>query len=283
MQASDGTRTDTASVTIDVNNLNDNDPLINDVTTDVDENAANSTSVTNINDANTGNDTDADGDALTYSITAGNGAGIFAINSSTGDITVSDNTNLDYESSTQLVLTVQASDGTRTDTASVTIDVNNLNDNDPLINDVTTDVDENAANSTSVTNLNDANTGNDTDADGDTLTYSITAGNGASIFAVNSTTGEITVNDNTNLDYETTTQYVLTVQASDGTRTDTASVTVDVNNLNDNDPLINDVTTDVDENAANSTSVTNLNDANTGNDTDSDGDPLTYSITAGKR
>ena len=164
-------------MTVDVNNLNDNDPLINDVSTDVDENAANSTSVTNLNDSNTGNDTDADGDALTYSITAGNGAGIFAINASTGEITVSDNTNLDYETTTQHVLTVQASDGTRSDTASVTIDVNNLNDNDPLINDLTTDVDENAADSTSVLNINDANTGDDTDADGDSLTYSITAGN----------------------------------------------------------------------------------------------------------
>ena len=104
------------------------------------------------------------------------------INSSTGEITVGDNTNLDYETATQHVLTVQASDGTRTDTASVTIDVNNLNDNDPLIDDVTTDVDENAANSTIVTNINDANTGNDSDTDGDVLTYSITAGNGAGIF-----------------------------------------------------------------------------------------------------
>ena len=172
------------------------------------------------------------------------------INASTGEITVGDNTNLDYESTTQHVLTVQASDGTRTDIASVTVDVNNLNDNDPLINDVTTDIDENAANATSVTNINDANTGNDTDADGDALTYSITAGNGAGIFAINSSTGEVLINDNANLDYESATQHILTVQASDGARSDTASVTIDVNNLNDNDPLINDVTTDVDENAA---------------------------------
>ena len=281
VQASDGTRTDTASVTIDVNNLNDNDPLINDITTDVNENSANSTSVTNLDDANTGNDTDVDGDALTYAITTGNGSGIFTISSTTGEITVFDNTNLDYESVTQHVLTVQANDGTRSDTASVTIDVNDLNDNDPVINDVSTDVDENAPNSTIVVNLNDANTGNDTDGDGDALTYSITAGNSAGIFAINSSTGVITVDDNTNLDHESATQYTLTVQASDGTGSDTASVTIDINNLNDNDPLINDVTTDVDENAANSTSLVNINDANTGNDTDADGEALTYSIVAG--
>ena len=210
IQASDGTRSDTASVTVDVNNLNDNDPLINDVTTDVDENATNSTSVTNLDDANTGNDTDADSDPLTYTITAGNGAGIFAINTSTGEIIVADNTNLDYESTTQYVLTVQASDGPRSDIASVTIDVNNLNDNDPLINNATTNIDENTANSTSIININDANTGNDTDADGDVLTYSITFGNGAGIFAINSSTGEVSVSDNTNLDYETSTQHILT-------------------------------------------------------------------------
>ena len=44
---------------------------------DVDENAANATLVTTIAGA------DIDGDALTYSITAGNGAGHFAIDANT--------------------------------------------------------------------------------------------------------------------------------------------------------------------------------------------------------
>ena len=41
--------------------------LINDVITSVAEDAVNTTAVANLNEANTGNDTDLDGQALTYS------------------------------------------------------------------------------------------------------------------------------------------------------------------------------------------------------------------------
>ena len=281
VEATDGTNTDTAAVTVDVTNVNDNAPLIDDVTTSVAEDAANTTVVTNLNEANTGNDTDLDGQALSYSITAGNADGIFSIDAGTGAVTVSNNTNLDYEAIQQYVLTVEATDGTNTDTAAVTVDVTNVNDNAPLINDVTTSVAEDAVNATAVANLNEANTGNDTDLDGQALTYSITAGNADGIFSIDAGTGAITVTDNTNLDYETTQQYVLTVEATDGTNTDSAAITIDVTNVNDNAPLIDDVTTSVAEDAANSTAVMDLNEANTGNDTDLDGQALTYSITAG--
>jgi hypothetical protein len=49
------------------------------------------------------------------------------------------------------------------------------------------------------------------------------------------------------LDYETAIQHVLTVEVSDGSRTDTATITIEVNNLNDTDPLINDATASADE------------------------------------
>ena len=57
-------------------------PTLADVQADVDENAANNTLVTTIAGA------DIDGDALTYSITAGNGAGHFAIDANSGAVTV---------------------------------------------------------------------------------------------------------------------------------------------------------------------------------------------------
>ena len=103
----------------------------------------------------------------------------------------------------------------------------------PLLNDLITSVAEDAVNSTVVTNLNDANTGNDTDLDGQALSYSITAGNTDGIFAIDTNTGEITIADNSNLDYETTQQYVLTAQASDGANTDSAAVTIDIINVDE--------------------------------------------------
>ena len=54
-----------------------------------------------------------------------------------------------------------------------------------------------------------------TDAEGDTLTYSL-SGADASAFAIDSATGQITVAAGTELDYETKTSYSVTVGVSDG-------------------------------------------------------------------
>ncbi len=95
-------------------------PVLADTTFSVDENAANGTSVGTVTA------TDADSTkTLSYSISAGNASGIFAINSATGEITVADNTNLVSDEPFPVELTVQVSDGgpgtARTDTAVVTI------------------------------------------------------------------------------------------------------------------------------------------------------------------
>ncbi len=70
-----------------------------------------------------------------------------------------------------------------------------------------------------------------TDADaGDTVTYSITAGNADGKFAVNGSTGAITVAGA--LDYETTASYTLTAQAADGNGgTTTVSVAISVTDV----------------------------------------------------
>ena len=67
---------------------------------------------------------------------------------------------------------------------------------------------ENAGTSTSVGTISA------TDPDGDTVTYSITAGNDDGKFAIATTTGAITVAGA--LDHETAPSYTLTVEASDG-------------------------------------------------------------------
>ena len=66
----------------------------------------------------------------TYSITAGNNSGAFAINANTGKISVADVAQLDYESGmTQYALTVQVADGTgASSSANISIDINNVSD-----------------------------------------------------------------------------------------------------------------------------------------------------------
>ncbi len=281
VQASDGTLSDTAAITINLNNLNDNAPNIIDATVALDENSANATAVTNVSDSFTGTDFDRDGQAITYSITAGNTGGAFAIDGATGAITVANSAALDFETTPSFTLTVQASDGTLSDTAAITINLNNLNDNAPNIIDATVALDENSANATAVTNVSDSFTGTDFDRDGQAITYSITAGNTGGAFAIDGATGAITVANSAALDFETTPSFTLTVQASDGTLSDTAAITINLNNLNDNAPNIIDATVALDENSANATAVTNVSDSFTGTDFDRDGQAITYSITAG--
>jgi Ca2+-binding RTX toxin-like protein len=78
-----------------------------------------------------------------------------------------------------------------------------------------------------------------TDADGDAITYSITAGNtdvdkdGNAAFKINSSTGAITVNDAGDLNYEGINAFALTVAASDGSLFSTATATINLTNVNE--------------------------------------------------
>jgi hypothetical protein len=68
------------------------------------------------------------GEALDYAIVSGNGGGSFAIDSSTGEITVSDNLALVYEVNPQFVLTIQVTDTSLlSDTAQLTVSLVNVN------------------------------------------------------------------------------------------------------------------------------------------------------------
>ena len=364
------------NIAVTVADVNEFDPVLNDAMFTIVENSANSAAIGTV----TATDADAT-KTLAYSLTGGNSLGIFVINSATGAITVTNNTNLDREQTASVVLTVQVTDGgpgtARTDTANVTVNITGTNDNAPLftssnainvaenttavgtvvatdadlpaqtvtytitggadsakfnlttggvltfkaapnfeaptdvgtnnvyevmatandgsgsttpqtinvtvtnasefapvLNNATFSIAENSANNTVVGTLTA------TDGDGtNTFTYSITAGNSLGIFAINASTGSITVASNTNLDREFLGTHLLTVQVSDGgpgtPLTDTAAITINVTGVNDNSPIFTSSNAvDVPETKTFVTTVT-------ATDADLPAQTLTYSLTGG--
>lgn len=97
----------------------------------------------------------------------------------------------------------------------------------PTISDQSFSVDEDISNGVNVGTI----VANDTD--GDQLTYSITSGNESGAFAISATLGELTVADQTQLDFETTSSYTLTVQVADALLNASANISISVNNVNE--------------------------------------------------
>ncbi|MBI9087201.1 MAG: DUF2341 domain-containing protein, partial [Desulfobacterales bacterium] len=173
--------------------------------------------------------TDADAGTVyqDWTITSGNGDGIFQIDSNTGEITVVDNTNLDRETTAGYTLSVTVSDGVNTSVVEiVTVTITDVNDTAPVVDaaqsfDLVDDV----------VNGNSVGTAMVTDADTGTVyqDWTIVSGNGDGIFAIDGNTGEITVADNTNIDYLVTNRYQLILTVSDGVNTSAGeTVTVDI-------------------------------------------------------
>ena len=261
--------------------------------------------------------TDADEDTLTYSL-GGTDAAAFAIDTGSGQLRTEEP--LDYETKNAYSVTVTVSDGNLTDTINVTIKVTD-EDEVPVEDEVpTTEVTDedkvpatddpvppkgptpgNSApvfvDGTSTTRSVPENTGagvnigstvSATDADGDTLIYSL-GGTDATSFSIDSTTGQLRTR--TALDYETKNAYSVTVSVSDGTLTGTINVTIKVTDK-DEVPTTDDPVSPKGPTPGNSapvfvegTSTTRSVPENTGTGvniedvvsaTDADGDTLTY-------
>jgi VCBS repeat-containing protein len=106
-------------------------------------------------------------------------------------------------------------------------------DDAPALSNSTVSFAENIASGSTIADLSDRFTSTDQDRDGEPLFYSIAGGNDAGLFAINSSTGVITLASGKSLDYETATQHQLEVTATDGKTPVSATVTVNVTNVNE--------------------------------------------------
>jgi Ca2+-binding RTX toxin-like protein len=203
----------------------------NSATLLVNENAAAGTGVANVS----ATDPNSVLDSLTYSLlNTDNSAftGPFEIDA-TGAIKVKTGAVLNFESTSSFTFKVQVTDAHgNTDTETVTVNLSDLNDNAPVFTSGTiANVNENvAANSTVYTA---AATDADTSFGG--VSYTLANTGDFAAFTVNSTTGAVTINASP--DRETKSSYTFTVVATQGSTSTSRTVTLGVNDLNDNNPV----------------------------------------------
>ncbi|MEJ1285075.1 hypothetical protein NN561_016065 [Cricetulus griseus] len=229
--------TATSTVVVSVLDINDNPPVFEyrEYGATVSEDILIGTEVLQVYAASRDIEANAE---ITYSIISGNEHGKFSMDSKTGAIFIIEN--LDYESSHEYYLTVEATDGgtpSLSDVATVNINVSDINDNTPVFSQdtYTTVVGEDAALEQSVITIMAD------DADGPSnshIRYSIIEGNQGSPFTIDPIRGEVKVTKP--LDRETISGYTLTVQAADNgnpPRVNTTTVNIDVSDVNDNAPL----------------------------------------------
>jgi hypothetical protein len=193
-----------------------------------------------------GNDATNDFENLKYSITGGNGAGLFEIDADTGQISLASGQQLDYESDNQHVLTVKVQDQNGTglsDTVDVTINVTDVNEAPNAGTDFSASAAENVGDAVVLADVNATDPddqgggGNDATNDFENLKYSITGGNGAGLFEIDADTGQISLASGQQLDYESDNQHVLTVKVQDQNGTglsDTVDVTINVTDVPEN-------------------------------------------------
>ena len=151
------------------------------------------------------------GQTLTYSITGGTGAGIFTIDSSNGEITVLDNSTIDYETTTSYTLDIEVVDDAGSplsDTDTITINILDVNEAPIVSAGGPFNIDENSTNNTFVGQVVA------TDNLGENLSYSIVSGNTNSAFKINAA-GQILVRDTNEIDYEAQSSYTLRVRVTD--------------------------------------------------------------------
>ncbi|NLF31162.1 MAG: hypothetical protein GX591_09785, partial [Planctomycetes bacterium] len=212
---SDAAISDTFDIT--VANVNDA-PTMDDLTVTMAENAAVGTVLGTL----AATDVDA-GDSLTYTIVSGNDGGMFALDSVTGEITLADAAGIDFETTTSYTFDVQVEDAAgATADATVTVNVANVNEA-PTATGATVYLPISAEAGEAVATVE----ASDVDA-ADSLTYAITDGDAAGVFAIDGATGAITVADPAALAAGAEV-YTLEVTVTDaGGLTAVAAITVNV-------------------------------------------------------
>ncbi|XP_006888184.1 PREDICTED: cadherin EGF LAG seven-pass G-type receptor 1 [Elephantulus edwardii] len=220
-----------ASVSITVLDVNDNDPVFTQPVYELrlNEDAAVGSSVLTLQ----ARDRDAHS-VITYQLTGGNTRNRFALSSQSGGGLITLALPLDYKQERQYVLAVTASDGTRSHTVQVFINVTDANTHRPVFQSshYTVSVSEDRPVGTSIATISatDEDTGENA-----RITYELA--DPVPQFRIHPDTG--TIYTLTELDYEDQAAYTLAITARDNgipQKSDTTSLEILILDANDNAP-----------------------------------------------
>jgi hypothetical protein len=224
-----------AVVTIGINSTPDPAPMITSPSTlTLDENTVNDSAVY------TAQASVSRGYSIVWDLVDENN--IFVVNGASGVITVSDNSLLDYETISAYTLQLSATDDgmpAQTETISLFVTIDDINEKPILVaspNPIS--ISESAVNGTLVTDVSV------NDPENNSQLFAITAGNADGVFAIDAT-GSVSIVMSNHLDFETITQYLLTVTVTDGATSaifETIDITVDVTGVVENLVLTLDTT-----------------------------------------
>ncbi len=192
-------------------------------------------------------DTTAPNKTLSYSITGGNTNSAFTINPGTGAITVNNSAQLDFEATPSFNLTITVTDGGSLQAnQGVTVNLTNVNEPPVIAAGQSFSLPENSP----VATLAGDVIASDPDANKAT-TFSITGGNTGNAFVIDSSTGSITVNTASAINFETNPVFNLVVKATDsGNLTDTKTVTITLTDVNEAPTITAGQTFSLPENSA---------------------------------
>ena len=158
--------------------------------------------------------------------------GIYVLDSITGKLTLT--TPLDYESIPVDTVKITLKNGEVTVTRYIPIIINDVNEA-PVVRDTTIKINENLATGDTVGKV--IATDQDTKPAWNTLSYSIL--DSTVPFKVDNN-GNITVTDGSKINYETNPTFTFNVRVTDNTYSDTATVTIELNDVQENPHIIDD-------------------------------------------
>ena len=246
-KVNDGTvDSNTSTVTITVNSVNDDPDAVDDEATVAEDSGANTINVLS-------NDSDGDGGTLTISAITQGTNGSVAITNGGADVSYTPNAN--FFGNDNFTYTISDGQG-GSDTATVTVTVTNVQDEPDAVDDEATVAEDSGANTINVR-------ANDSDVDNDTLTVTaVTQGTNGSVAITN---GGADVSYTPNANFFGSDSFTYTVSDGNGS-SDTATVNITVTSVKDDPDAVNDGATVAEDSGANTINV-RANDSDVENDT----------------